>query len=505
MKAITFLLAALLIVGEALALTNQQALDKANAYISLERKGDVVVRLPGLGAGQQVQVKQVGLDWHYGAAIHAASHLNSSTYVAKFQENFNTVSTGGPGYWLENEATRDVVTLGGLQQVVNFARDNGMYLRGHNLIYERDQPGWVKQLSNTAMREEITERINYYAPLGFDDLDVYNESFQGGELGGSGTYWNRLGRSGIAGIYNETEAKHPETRMFVNDYAALQGDHVRFAQHIDQLRAAGATVEGIGLEYYSSGADANIPANYWNAFETMTARGLPMYVSEWGQFDTASTSSLRQALTMAFGHEGVEGFLMWDWTNKQEWSFADASVLYKESSGGGLTITEMGKAWQDQLGIKDWDGNPNNGWRTEAVVQSEAGRFSFNGYWGSYEITVEGETYSLDIKKGQTEYLIGTLLPGDFNYDGVVDAADYTTWRDTDGSPAGYLLWRENYGLAGLASVSGMGVGGAGPTDGTYEALGIPEPSPTSLIPIGLALLVILPFSRSMASYTSLR
>ncbi|TWT35932.1 hypothetical protein KOR34_08290 [Posidoniimonas corsicana] len=50
-------------------------------------------------------------------------------------------------------------------------------------------------------------------------------------------------------------------------------------------------------------------------------------------------------------------------------------------------------------------------------------------------------------------------LPGDYNNDGSVDAADYTVWRDgnsPDSSQAGYQLWRDNYGtsLAGAEAAS---------------------------------------------------
>jgi hypothetical protein len=40
-------------------------------------------------------------------------------------------------------------------------------------------------------------------------------------------------------------------------------------------------------------------------------------------------------------------------------------------------------------------------------------------------------------------------LPGDFNSDGVVDATDYTVWRDNTGgefTPADYTVWASNYG-----------------------------------------------------------
>jgi probable HAF family extracellular repeat protein len=46
-------------------------------------------------------------------------------------------------------------------------------------------------------------------------------------------------------------------------------------------------------------------------------------------------------------------------------------------------------------------------------------------------------------------------LPGDFNFDGSVDAADYVVWRKTDGTPDGYNTWRSNFGRtsgSGLAA-----------------------------------------------------
>jgi hypothetical protein len=37
-------------------------------------------------------------------------------------------------------------------------------------------------------------------------------------------------------------------------------------------------------------------------------------------------------------------------------------------------------------------------------------------------------------------------LPGDFNHNGRVDAADYIVWRNTDGTPDGYNTWRTHFG-----------------------------------------------------------
>jgi hypothetical protein len=39
-------------------------------------------------------------------------------------------------------------------------------------------------------------------------------------------------------------------------------------------------------------------------------------------------------------------------------------------------------------------------------------------------------------------------LPGDYNNDGAVDAADYVVWRKTDGTQSGYNTWRSYFGQA---------------------------------------------------------
>jgi T5SS/PEP-CTERM-associated repeat protein len=59
----------------------------------------------------------------------------------------------------------------------------------------------------------------------------------------------------------------------------------------------------------------------------------------------------------------------------------------------------------------------------------------------------------------------GAGLPGDYNSDGTVDAADYVVWRKTDESQAGYDLWRTNFGRT-----AGSGIGAA-------AAAAVPEPA----------------------------
>jgi PEP-CTERM motif len=84
--------------------------------------------------------------------------------------------------------------------------------------------------------------------------------------------------------------------------------------------------------------------------------------------------------------------------------------------------------------------------------------------------------FSVSGTPGSADYTLTSLvappgLDGDHNEDGVVDAADYVTWRKDPGSyggdPGGYNEWRTNFGD------SAPGSGGAVPEPATFALLAL--------------------------------
>jgi hypothetical protein len=97
------------------------------------------------------------------------------------------------------------------------------------------------------------------------------------------------------------------------------------------------------------------------------------------------------------------------------------------------------------------------------------------GYTAGYYYEGYGNLY-LDILREKTQ----TEMPGDFNHDSKVDAADYVVWRNTDGSPSGYNAWKSNFGAG-----SGAGSSTAPPSGGA------PVPEPVSLVYIAVGLVAL--------------
>lgn len=63
-------------------------------------------------------------------------------------------------------------------------------------------------------------------------------------------------------------------------------------------------------------------------------------------------------------------------------------------------------------------------------------------------------------------------LPGDFNKDGNVDAADYTVWRNESLGPEKYLEWKSHFGQS------------AGNPGGAGQSAAVPEPGASALMSI---------------------
>jgi hypothetical protein len=126
-----------------------------------------------------------------------------------------------------------------------------------------------------------------------------------------------------------------------------------------------------------------------------------------------------------------------------------------------------------------------------------AGMFS-----ATYTLMLSDENIAGALNKSLTLTLTANVtspggLAGDYNGDGIVDAADYTVWRDTlgqtvtahsgaDGDGSGmvddgdYFVWTDNFGNHSPGSGAGAGATSA-----------VPEPCSLYLASLGAAMMLI--------------
>jgi hypothetical protein len=139
-------------------------------------------------------------------------------------------------------------------------------------------------------------------------------------------------------------------------------------------------------------------------------------------------------------------------------SNADGTVLYQPGSTVSAVFGATQYNWTiTYTGDITWNGNGDTG-----VVAS----ISESG--GSDIVLI-----------GLSSTSVG--LPGDYNADGSVDAADYVVWRKTDGTQPGYNVWRTNFGRT---AASGMTAG---------QIAAIPEPAALAIVLSGIVMRLCRP------------
>ena len=100
-----------------------------------------------------------------------------------------------------------------------------------------------------------------------------------------------------------------------------------------------------------------------------------------------------------------------------------------------------------------------------------------------YEITSEAGALRKNNWNSLDDQNIAVRPPGDFSGNGVVDAADYTVWRDNIGGiygPADYDVWAENYGAN---NANGYGWTEAGGSDANILSELLLDTAGTTVLP----------------------
>jgi hypothetical protein len=143
---------------------------------------------------------------------------------------------------------------------------------------------------------------------------------------------------------------------------------------------------------------------------------------------------------------------------------AVAAVTYNTVAGQGWPTILSGRS----IWLNDLAGDPNVGenWTRAGAAGDE---LSFQAA-AIFEMAIDhpgGDVGSPGFVPGE----ITPTLPGDYNADGAVDAADYVVWRKDDGSLEEYNTWRTNYGRTSASA--------------SAPAAAVPEPT-------ALVLLVLL-------------
>ncbi len=191
-----------------------------------------------------MQVKLISNAFNFVAAVYGnttgdASWINvgsngqnlapTTTEQINYQKallaNFNGIVPSNGGKWANNEPTQGSPNMKLVDAMDQFAGQNNLMMRMHNVIWNSQQPAFVNNLfsgtpgtlttaNKATLNSDITSRIAYYAgpnainpntgktlASSYSEIDVLNEAWHGQSAQDNYIGANDLGVSGVANVY----------------------------------------------------------------------------------------------------------------------------------------------------------------------------------------------------------------------------------------------------------------------------------------------------------------
>lgn len=144
--------------------------------------------------------------------------------------------------------------------IVDFARQNGLKIRGHNLCWHNQTPRWFftdslgKQVSREVllarMKRHITDVMTRYKGKIYA-WDVVNEAVPdtGAGIYRKSRFYEIIGEDYIAKAFEYAHEADPAAMLFYNDYnTESKSKRDRIYQLLRQLKAKGVPIQGVGLQ-----------------------------------------------------------------------------------------------------------------------------------------------------------------------------------------------------------------------------------------------------------------
>ncbi|WP_075085527.1 endo-1,4-beta-xylanase [Mariniblastus fucicola] len=384
--------------------------DAADQRIEDERKSTVTITVNDINGqpvdGAVVSLRQNQHEFLFGSAINAYGGKldpNGNATALKYQNEikrlFNAAvmenSNKWPGYLQDPARAR---------QGVDFAIDNDIYLRGHNLIWPSRQfmpdSVWseydarVVDDGETSANAWLTTTIEDHFDTVLTDFDgdirewdVVNEPWSNHDV------MDIVGDNVIVDWYQQVRDFDPDIKLALNDFGIFAGngsgtEHRDVFEYWLGLLADQNLLDVIGEQSHYSDANltditvfADLLDEYHSEFD------VPIAITE---FDVNSTNEqlqadyLRDYMTMAFSQSSVTEFLHWGFWESSHW-LPDAA-LYRSD----FSIKPNGQAYED-LVFGDW-------W-TDVQGSTRNGAMSVDAFRGNYDVLVQydGETYSATV------------------------------------------------------------------------------------------------------------
>jgi endo-1,4-beta-xylanase len=218
----------------------------------------------------------------------------SDTGFTSAAKEFNFVTPENEMKWDATEAARGTFTYGPGDQIVTFAMQNNMKVKGHTLVWHNQLPSWVSSLTSAsdvsaAMTNHITNLVTHFKGK-VVTWDVVNEAWQTPNMTGAGpatiyndVFFQTMGAGYIDTAFKAARQADPNVLLFYNDFSIEgMGDKATAVYNmVASMLQRGIPIDGVGMQmHFGTFGNAPSAADFAQNLRRFTGLGIKVVLSE---------------------------------------------------------------------------------------------------------------------------------------------------------------------------------------------------------------------------------
>ena len=352
-------------------------------------------------AGSTLQAAAAESGRYFGTAI-AGHKLSDSNYTTIANREFNMITAENEMKLDATEPNQNQFNFTNGDRIVNWARSNGKQVRGHTLAWHSQQPGWMQNMSGSALRSAMLNHVTQVATHYRGQIhswDVVNEAFQDGSSGARrDSNLQRTGNDWIEAAFRAARTADPNAKLCYNDYNTDDWTHAKTQAVYNLVRdfkARGVPIDCVGLQSHFN-PQSPVPGNYQTTLSSFAALGVDVQITELDieGSGTAQADNYRRVVQACMAVSRCTGISVWGVRDTDSWRANGTPLLFDGNGNKKAAYT----ATLDTL--NGGAPNPQPGGCTVSVTKSTEWGDRFN-----VSLAVSGSStwrVSIQLQGGQT-------------------------------------------------------------------------------------------------------